>query len=417
MARPSPPQYQTLLVAVDQSANPVIITDAEGNIEYVNAAFTRLTGYEAREVINRNPRILKSGEQDQAYYEELWDTITSGGIWKGEFCNIRKDGSLYWEEATITPVKDPEGQIINFIAVKQDITERRKNRLALKAQSELLDLAFDNNNVAWWDWDFESNELSFSDSKARMLGWEPGDFSGDAYEIAALIHPDDYEQVEEIIKRHLEGKTGSFQVTYRIRHKNGQYLYLSDYGKVARWSSDGTPLRLVGVVFNVDKQKKIEEKLAFSERRFRLLAERTSDGIAVIDQHRQIEYATPAYDRMRGWEPGSSFGMTVDRLYSQIHPEDRDRVFTKVDQAVNKQQDSMVSSYRLSKDDGSYAWFEDRSSFLYDTEGRFKKAYVVSRDITERKKAEERLESAFQENDTLLREIHHRVKNNLTIIT
>ncbi|HWR20603.1 MAG TPA: PAS domain S-box protein, partial [Verrucomicrobiae bacterium] len=111
--------------ALEAAANGIIITDRNGTIVWVNPAFTRLTGYTAEEAGGRTPRLLRSGRHDQAFYRNLWETILSGRVWQGETVNRRRDGSLYTEEQTITPVPDERGDIAHFIAIKQDITERR----------------------------------------------------------------------------------------------------------------------------------------------------------------------------------------------------------------------------------------------------------------------------------------------------
>jgi len=112
--------------ALEAAANAIVITDSKGVIEWVNPAFTLFTGYSAAEAIGKTPAILKSGKLDQSFYKALWDTILAGNVWHGELTNRRKDGSLYSEEMTITPIKDAEGEIVRFIAVKQDITERKR---------------------------------------------------------------------------------------------------------------------------------------------------------------------------------------------------------------------------------------------------------------------------------------------------
>ena len=118
-------ELKNLRTAVDQSANTIVITDPLGCIEYVNPAFVKSTGYTAAEVIGQNPRLLKSGRQDAAFYQELWATISAGEIWRGQFQNRRKDGSLYWESATISPVLNAQGEIIHYIAIKEDVTGRK----------------------------------------------------------------------------------------------------------------------------------------------------------------------------------------------------------------------------------------------------------------------------------------------------
>jgi two-component system, LuxR family, sensor kinase FixL len=118
--------------AVEQSPVNVIITDLDGNIQYVNRRFCQLTGYTPAEVQGKNPRILKSGHTSAEEYRKLWQTITAGGQWSGEFLNKAKDGSLFWERALITSIKDEAGRITHFLAVKEDITERKKADEALQ---------------------------------------------------------------------------------------------------------------------------------------------------------------------------------------------------------------------------------------------------------------------------------------------
>ncbi|MDI6767490.1 MAG: PAS domain S-box protein [Bacteroidota bacterium] len=111
--------------ALESTANSIVITDRDGNIQWVNPAFTNMTGYTFEEVRYKNLRVLESGKQDDAFYKNLWDTIISGKVWHGEIINKRKDGTLYNEEMTITPVRGKTGEIENFIAIKQDITQKK----------------------------------------------------------------------------------------------------------------------------------------------------------------------------------------------------------------------------------------------------------------------------------------------------
>ncbi|MBI2472920.1 MAG: EAL domain-containing protein [Planctomycetes bacterium] len=119
-------RIELLFHAIEQSTSVVIITDDKGAIEYVNPKFTQLTGYMPEEVIGKNPRILKSGKTPPEEYKRLWAVITSGGEWKGEFRNRKKNGECYWEHAAISSIRDSEGLITHFLAIKEDITERKR---------------------------------------------------------------------------------------------------------------------------------------------------------------------------------------------------------------------------------------------------------------------------------------------------
>jgi two-component system cell cycle sensor histidine kinase/response regulator CckA len=123
-------EHKRLMSAIEQVGEAIVITSAQGIIQFVNPAFEQTTGYTAGEAIGRNSRILKSGKQDELFYRNLWSTISGGKTWVGRMVNKRKDGTLYTEDATISPVCDAAGRIVNYVAVKRDITEH----LALAAQ-------------------------------------------------------------------------------------------------------------------------------------------------------------------------------------------------------------------------------------------------------------------------------------------
>ncbi len=125
-------QLSKLGQAVEQSPTSVMITDRNGVVEYVNPKFTTLTGYSSEEVIGKNPSILKTGHTPPEEYCKLWETIIHGQEWRGEFLNKKKDGDFYWEQATISPVRDPEGNITHFVAVKEDITQRKADEDSLQ---------------------------------------------------------------------------------------------------------------------------------------------------------------------------------------------------------------------------------------------------------------------------------------------
>ncbi len=135
--------------AVEQSPVSIVVTDLRGNIEYANPRFSEVTGYSLDEVKGRNPRVLKSGETPSGEYQKLWETVSTGGTWRGEFHNRRKNGELYWEEAAISPIRDATGRTTHFLAVKEDITARKlvqeeltaakvAAEAAAKAKSEFL---------------------------------------------------------------------------------------------------------------------------------------------------------------------------------------------------------------------------------------------------------------------------------------
>ncbi|MBF8259935.1 MAG: PAS domain S-box-containing protein, partial [Actinobacteria bacterium] len=126
-----------LTMAVEQAGESIVVTDTRGTIQYVNPAFERITGYDRMEVIGQTPRILKSGRHDAAFYRNLWETLRGGEIWRGTFLNKRKDGTLYEEDAVISPVRDPSGQVVNYVAVKRDVTDVRRMEEQLRQSQKM----------------------------------------------------------------------------------------------------------------------------------------------------------------------------------------------------------------------------------------------------------------------------------------
>jgi PAS domain S-box-containing protein len=147
-------ERRQLSTAIEQTAESVIITDPEGKIVYVNPTFERVTGYSRAEVIGQSPRILKSGKQDAVFYKELWGTITAGKVWHGRFVNKKKDGTLYTEEATISPVRNEKGDIVNYVGLQRDVTheleleEQYRRAQRMEAVGQLTGgIAHDFNNL------------------------------------------------------------------------------------------------------------------------------------------------------------------------------------------------------------------------------------------------------------------------------
>lgn len=128
-------------IAVEQSPASIVITDVEGRIQYVNAKFTQISGYSFAEVQGKNPRLLKSGEMSAEAYRQLWQTISAGRPWRGEFHNRRKNGELYWESVSISPVLDQAGAITHYVAVKEDITARKDAEDRLREVNRELEMA------------------------------------------------------------------------------------------------------------------------------------------------------------------------------------------------------------------------------------------------------------------------------------
>jgi PAS domain S-box-containing protein len=248
--------------ALQTAAYGIVITDRLGEILSVNGALCEMTGYSESELVGQNTRILRSGLQDDRFYQELWDRILAGHPWRGEWINRRRDGSCYNEEVTITPVLDERGEVSHFIGIKQDITARTRTEAALQHSKEQLSLAIEGSGIGLWDWNVATDEMFFNEHWAQMVGYtleELGPLNSGTWR--SLCHPDDLTLMEDAQKRHFAGETPSFRIEARLLHRDGHHVWTVTRGKVAQLDAQGRPIRITGTQLDISTTKKAAEKL------------------------------------------------------------------------------------------------------------------------------------------------------------
>ncbi|MGD1098445.1 MAG: PAS domain S-box protein [Bryobacteraceae bacterium] len=179
----------SLARAVEQVAEGVVITDREGKILYVNPAFSQMSGYGKEEALGATPRLVRSGKQDREFYQNLWSKIRSGRTWRGDIINRRKDGRLYTEEMTVTPVRDSRGMITNFIAIKQDVTDRRAAEEAQRFLASLVELSDD----AIVSTTLDGTIMSWNPAAEKLYGFLANEVIGTS--VTALIPPEYWEHL------------------------------------------------------------------------------------------------------------------------------------------------------------------------------------------------------------------------------
>lgn len=167
-------EVRKLSRALEQSPASVVITDIDGTIEYVNPKFEQISGFSAKEAIGENPRIMKSGDKSPEEYKEMWDTITAGKEWRGNFHNKRKDGSIYWEAASISPIRNDEGEITHFIAVKEDITARKRAEDQLRMNATVFETTTEGIMVT----DADNRVITVNPAFSRITGYEADEIIG-----------------------------------------------------------------------------------------------------------------------------------------------------------------------------------------------------------------------------------------------
>ncbi len=251
--------------AIEQSTASVVITNAEGIIEYANESTVRNTGYSREELIGSSPRVLKSGWTGPEGYRDLWRTIRSGHDWVGEFYNRRKDGTFYWEQAIISPIRDGAGTITHFVAVKDDITERKRFELSLRESEERFQQLARHIDQGFWMSDaLSTRTLYVSPGYERIWGRSSQELLADALLWLGAVHQEDRERVRQsIATRHL---TGVYDEEYRVVRPDGTTRWVNDRAYPVL-DDAGQTIRLAGIVTDITDQKGAQDRELASMRR------------------------------------------------------------------------------------------------------------------------------------------------------
>ncbi|HEY3319847.1 MAG TPA: PAS domain S-box protein [Planctomycetota bacterium] len=242
-------------------------TDREGTIMWVNPAFTKLTGYSAEEVIGRSHHILSSGHHEEAFYREMWSTINRGGAWHGEILNRRKDGTLYWEEMGITPLRDENGNITHFVAIKQDITERKRMEEGLRQSEERYCALVRASSEAIYRMSPDASELRQLDSKAFLAETKtPSRTWFDFY-----IPPEEQPRVNAAMQDAIRRKD-TFELEHRVRRADGSVGWTFSRA-VPLLDADGKIIEWFGAASDITERKRAEADLRKSEEKYRAIAD------------------------------------------------------------------------------------------------------------------------------------------------
>ncbi|MCC6489405.1 MAG: PAS domain S-box protein, partial [Candidatus Hydrogenedentes bacterium] len=246
--------------ALAAADNAIAITDLSGAVEWANPAFSTLTGYTLEEAVGRNPgELVRSGYHDDAFYDHMWATIIGGRTWRGEIKNRRKDGTLYTEEMAITPVRDDSGAIVRFVAIKQDITERKRAEDALREAEERLRRAASAGNVGLWDWNLRTQELHVSAEGKRQLGYTEDEIRDEYTEWVDRLHPDDREGALRVVERCIVNPQIPYVQEFRMQHKDGSYRWMLVQGSLML-DEEGKPTRMLGTNIDITERKRLEEQ-------------------------------------------------------------------------------------------------------------------------------------------------------------
>ncbi len=376
-----------LSLAVEQSPSMVMITDVEGTIEYVNPKFSAVTGYMREEALGQTPRFLKSGERSDDDYAVMWQTILDGRDWHGEFRNRNKDGTLIWVSASISPVVDEDGTVQHFVAIEEDISERKLAERALAdSQERFKDLA---DAASDWFWELD-DKLRFTYVSDAVMRFNGG------------VHPSTF---YGMTRRELDIPAGESREKWD-RHfadmearrpiRGFEYTFVDQHGEFHHWSISGRPkfdsagkfIGYRGVGRDVTDRKIADEQLRQSRAQYQAVVEGQSELVTRFRPGGEFTFANDAYCRFVGKSQADLLGTSI---YDDVPVAEAEKLRAYFS-SFSRDQQLQTNENSLRRHDGVERIFEWTNSAFYDSDGELTGFQSVARDITARREAERELE-------------------------
>ncbi len=383
-------ELHILKLAIEQSPVSMVITDPNGNIQFVNPKFTAATGYASEEAIGKNPRMLSSGELPSIAYQELWQTISSGRTWRGIFHNKRKDGELYWENAVISPVMDLSGNIHHYFALKEDITERKRMEKLMKLQSQAMDSApgyiLISNALAPDQPIIYANgafETLTGYSAEEVIGLNPRFLQNDDTHQAGL----------DELRACLRDNKPS-QVLIRNYRKDGS-LFWNDLRVAPVRDEEGQISHYIGISNIVSDLIMMQARLKKNEERLRMAQEYANIGTWDLNIDNREIYWSERMSPLLGYHKGE-LEATYENFVGAAHPDDRNLVNDTVKRCFATGE-AFQLEHRCVWPDGTVHWLHEHGNISLDPQGKPTHMLGLVQDITARKNAEEALKRSVQE--------------------
>jgi len=344
-------ELKKISVAVEQSPAMVLITDTEGAIEYVNPKFIEVTGYTLEEVVGNNPRILKSGAHPKKFYEDLWNTLLIGKSWSGDILNKKKIGALFWVRNSIAPLFNDEGELTHFVAVMEDITDRKAQEERFQA---LLDAAPDAMVIVAQSGDITlvniATEELFDYSREEMIGQK-----------VEILLPDYIREDHPSHRGRFFATPGDMSLVagkkFYGQTKSGDQIPV-DISLNPIETEDG--VQIIASIRDITERKKAEEAIARSEQRTRLILASAGDGIFGVDLEGKVTFINEAACSMVGYSSEELMGKPVHDI---IHHSRPDGSFYPVEECPMRHAFTDGISSRI---DDEVLWRKDKSNFYVE---------------------------------------------------
>lgn len=403
---------QSILRCADSA---VIATTADGVITHFNPAAERMLGYTAEEMIGKltpatfhDPTEVDARAKELA--RELGHSVAPGfNVFVGkardgepetrEWTYVRHDGSRFPVLLSVSALCEDRGELIGFLGVARDITERKQAEMALRLEQRRLSGVIEGTNAGTWEWNVETGEAVFNERWAEIVGYTLAELAPVSVSTwLSLAHPDDLERSKELLERHFEGEIPYYDCECRMRHKDGHWVWVQDRGRVISRTPERRPLMMYGTHTDITASKAVEEdlrdrklhmerlvtertaELAASERRFRATFDSAAAGIAHVGEDGRLLRINQQFCNITGYPPAELARMTFEDI---TYPDDLAADLEQAGQLFSGAIDSYTMEKRYVRKDGTIVWINLMASVVRDDAGKIEYAVAVVSDITE----------------------------------
>ena len=389
-----------------ENTNEAVTVLQDNRVVFTNKKAGEITGFSEEELMKR-PFIEFVFPDDRLLALEIYSKRLKGKETPhvNEYRVNDRAGNVKWMHANSVHITWNGGPAV--LIFHTDITARKNAELNLKEREERLRLVVEGTGLGIWDLNVKTGEYIINDRFAEMLGYTKEEITPLLKNSKKYLNnPDDDSVLQRTFEEHLKGKTPMFQSEHRLRTKSGDWIWIQDRGRVVEWDLEGNPIRVTGTHLDITDRKIAEEAL-----RVRDMAIRSSiTAIAFADLSGEIVFINPAAVSMWGYD-------TEDEILHRYILEFFHTSESELPRKLNMKEDNWVGEMTARKKDGAYFYVQASLDLVRNEKGSpilFMGSFI---DITERRKAEQNIKNSLKEKELLLREVHHRVKNNLQIIS